>query len=113
MVFRLEDLCLRRVSRQIDVLQSRLGSKLTRMHKEALLERMASHSLLSPTNLPIVTYHLFSPQLKCLSLAYCNQVRSCISEYFYIFFCIVCVRACVCACLYNFVNAYHFYYSYT
>lgn len=73
MVKTLEEGCLAYIARHVSS-YPRLGSALSRTHKERLLERICWHQLLIPEVLPLVSYHLFSYELKRINFAHCVQV---------------------------------------
>ncbi len=73
MVKTLQEWCLMCIARHIST-YSCLGSFLSRRHKELLLERMVWHELLTPANLPSVSYHLFSRNLQRVNLSHSSQV---------------------------------------
>ena len=73
MVKTLQDCCLACIARHISS-YNRLGTFLSRLHKESLLERMCWHGQLTPERSPSVSYHLFSHVLKRVNLSYSTQV---------------------------------------
>lgn len=73
MVKTLQECCLACIARHIASI-NRLGNYLSLKHKQMLLERMCWHELLTPENLPSVSYHLFSPTLQRINLSHCSQL---------------------------------------
>ena len=73
MVKKLEDMCLQCIGQHLDSI-SQVGRLLPTKHKEILLQRLADHDMLTPAYLPHVTYHLFSPALRSVTLKTCQQV---------------------------------------
>jgi len=73
MVKTLQDCCLACIARHFSS-YNRLGTFLSRNHKESLLERMCWHEQLTPDRSPAVSYHLFSDVLKRVNLSYSSQV---------------------------------------
>jgi len=74
MVKTLQDCCLACIARHISS-YNRLGTFLSRLHKESLLERMCWHGQLTPERSPFVSYHVFSHVLKRVNLSYSTQVN--------------------------------------
>lgn len=73
MVKSLIDACLLKIEENVTSFK-RLGRKLSRKHKEVLIERLCWHRRLTPHNLSAVTRHLFVPALLRLNLSYSDQV---------------------------------------
>lgn len=73
MVKTLEDICLACVARHVANI-NRLGSQLSRRHKEVLIQRMCCHNLFTPDLLPSISYHLFSDVLQRVNFSYSQQV---------------------------------------
>ena len=76
MVRSLSDLCLRCIGRNLSRLSAwQLKTYLSFTQKEILLQRMASHGLLTADVLPSVTYFLFSSMVRKVSFCACDEVR--------------------------------------
>lgn len=69
----LQDCCLACIAHHFSSYQ-RLGNYLSSHHKEILLERMCSRGLFTKTNLPSISYTLFSHTLQRISLCFSTQV---------------------------------------
>eukprot|EP00117_Sycon_ciliatum_P018979 scpid71717/ scgid1566/ F-box/LRR-repeat protein 4 len=74
MVRLLEDLCLRCIARNMAKLPASNLQWLTVTQKEVLLERMASHQLLTSAVLPLATVHLLDSHLRTVVLDRCSQI---------------------------------------
>ena len=81
MVRLLEDLCLRCIARNMAKLPASNLQWLTVTQKEVLLERMASHQLLTSAVLPLATVHLLASHLRTVVLDRCSQVSRCLANH--------------------------------
>lgn len=73
MVKSLVDACLLRIEEDIPAFKL-LGRKLSRIHKEILIERLCWHRRFTPHNISAIVQHLFVPGLLRLNLSHSEQV---------------------------------------
>ena len=73
MVKSLVDACLLKIEENISSVK-RLGRKLSRKHKEILIERLCWHRRFTPHNVSAIVRHLFVPGLLRLNLSHSDQV---------------------------------------
>lgn len=75
MVKLLQDICLDCIQKSLDRIPH-AGSRLPTIYKEKLLERLASHDLLTPEYLPHVSYNLFVSNLRHINFYKCSQINN-------------------------------------
>ena len=69
----LYDICLTHIATNLNAI-NRVGSFLAPVHKETLIERLGYHDMFTPEYLPLITYNLFSAQLKRITFKRCVGV---------------------------------------
>ena len=70
---KLQDICIFCIANNLDKMP-RVGQFLAPKYKELILELIVKHDMLSLDYLPHITYNLFSPSLRELTLFKCQQV---------------------------------------
>ena len=70
---KLQDICIFCIANNLDKMP-RVGQFLAPKYKELILELIVKHDMLTLDYLPHVTYNLFSPSLRELTLFKCQQV---------------------------------------
>ena len=70
---KLQDICIFCIANNLDKMP-RIGQFLAPRYKELILELIVKHDMMTLDYLPHITYNLFSPTLRELSLFKCSQV---------------------------------------
>lgn len=80
MVWKLSDLCLQCIQQHLHRYQD-LGSNLTTLHKEMLIERLACHDLFFPERLVHIKNNLFTSSLRHINLQRCSQITDSVLQH--------------------------------